>query len=405
MGLSTERQGRFFREYWAEKDEQRNNCPGRMLRVNDPGMSLDERFGRRREARTNGLLLIDVPEDLFEVETAELYLELWGGHPQTTGKRFVLNGRAEYPLPEVGTADGGCTYSYPRVGLTVGHLVQGFNAFQFTCERGGGFWGHFILDNACVRAYLKAGHAAVRGGGLEGFEATVRLPDALGEDVRVTLELPEQYEEMVESVDFYGRYRGFDDDGDGDEEDWHGFTQDREPVNHVGTATEAPYAVTWDTRMVPTPTRPMALAAVVHLKGGLHYVTRETAGLVFPETRPQVEMYRCAEMPQPFWSRAGRKMVARIDLPDDLSRVERAELLVKVWDGGAGEVAEPFTINGHPYEILSGRSTHDVVFTRCEVALKHLKPGANEIVLLSDTEHHGVEVLLPGPCLILRYRE
>ncbi len=29
----------------------------------------------------------------------------------------------------------------------------------------------------------------------------------------------------------------------------------------------------------------------------------------------------------------------------------------------------------------------------------------NQISLLSDTEHHGIEILLPGPCLMLRYRK
>jgi len=45
------------------------------------------------------------------------------------------------------------------------------------------------------------------------------------------------------------------------------------------------------------------------------------------------------------------------------------------------------------------------VFTKCAVSLDHLKAGENEVKLLSDTEHHGIEVLLPGPCLLLRYRD
>jgi hypothetical protein len=59
--------------------------------------------------------------------------------------------------------------------------------------------------------------------------------------------------------------------------------------------------------------------------------------------------------------------------------------------------------NGHPYLITSGRASHDLVFTNVEVNVKHLESGANTLALLSDTEHHGIEVLLPGPCLLLRY--
>ena len=82
---------------------------------------------------------------------------------------------------------------------------------------------------------------------------------------------------------------------------------------------------------------------------------------------------------------------------------ESARLMIRIWDGGEGTFTEHFKINGHPYSITSGRANHDLVFTNVEVDVKHLKPGANTLTLLSDTEHHGIEVLLPGPCLLLRY--
>jgi len=39
------------------------------------------------------------------------------------------------------------------------------------------------------------------------------------------------------------------------------------------------------------------------------------------------------------------------------------------------------------------------------VDLKNLRPGMNELKVLSDTEHHGLEVCLPGPALIIRYKK
>ena len=92
-----------------------------------------------------------------------------------------------------------------------------------------------------------------------------------------------------------------------------------------------------------------------------------------------------------------------INVPEDLFGLQGAELYLEVWDGGEGTVTEHFRINGHPYSITSGKANHDLVFTNVEVDVKHLKAGANTLVLLSDTEHHGIEVLLPGPCLLLRY--
>jgi len=398
--------GVFFREHWAEWERSVSNQPDR-LRVNDKELSLHPRYGKRPEARANGLMLINVPEDLFELERAELYLELWGGHPGTADKRVSLNGRKTYVLPEVGTEGQQCTYSYPTVPLDVLYLVSGVNAFQFTCERGKSFWGHFIIDNAAVRTYLKPSDPDLAAAGLDGFEARVHLPgaDALGDEVEVSLTYPKELEESIESVDYFVRCLDYDDNGDGETNDWHGFTQKRKPKNHVGSADAPPFRVVWDTTMLPTQARPMALKAVVHLRGDFHYATPAADGLTFPESRPRVVLYAPAELPAPFWSRANRVKTATIELPEDLSKVERARLYLKVWDGGEGTVEHPFTINGHPYRVVSGHAVHDVVFTSAEVDLAHLKAGANEIALLSDTQHHGIEVLLPGPCLILRFRK
>jgi hypothetical protein len=291
------------------------------------------------------------------------------------------------------------------VPLEVSHLVRHVNAFQFACGRGDGFWGHYIVDNACLRAYLEADHPDLSEADLADFAASVADIGSVGDVADVRLEYPERSRGDIRSVDFYARYAGWDDDGDGEGEDWHGFTFHREPVNHVGTASEPPFAVEWDTRMIPAQTGPMALRAVVHLRDGFHYRTPARDGLVFPGDRPTVRLFAPAEMPKPFWSRASNGKTAVIELPDDLSNVESAQLMVKVWDGGAGEVEEPFTVNGHPYGILSGRASHDVVFTRAAVNVQGLKPGRNELRVLSDTEHHGIEVLLPGPCLRLRWAD
>ncbi len=57
----------FYREYWASFDSSVSNYSGESLhwRVNDEQVSLDDRFGKRWEAIANGLILVDVPEDLF----------------------------------------------------------------------------------------------------------------------------------------------------------------------------------------------------------------------------------------------------------------------------------------------------------------------------------------------------
>ena len=71
---------------------------------------------------------------------------------------------------------------------------------------------------------------------------------------------------------------------------------------------------------------------------------------------------------------------------------------------GEGEVKEPFKLNGMIYKITSGNAVNDLVYTINKVDTGTLKQGLNEIQLLSDTEHHGIEVCWPGPALIVKFK-
>jgi len=78
-------------------------------------------------------------------------------------------------------------------------------------------------------------------------------------------------------------------------------------------------------------------------------------------------------------------------------------LYVICWTGGAGNVKDYFTLNGHPFPVAEGAG-HTRQFNRLRVVPKLLRRGANTIELLSDTQHHGIEFLYPGPALMVRYR-
>jgi hypothetical protein len=150
----------------------------------------------------------------------------------------------------------------------------------------------------------------------------------------------------------------------------------------------------------------MAVRALVRFKGhpGLVYVTPVTGGLGTPE-RPgqEVRLIESRDLPRPFWSRAKRKMTCTIQLDVDPAKVERAVLHVVTWDGGAGAVQDYFTLNGRALPV-AGSGKHDVIYSTIPLVPSLLRRGANTIELLSDTEHHGIEVLWPGPALAVRVR-
>ena len=119
-------------------------------------MSVDPKYGDRPEAHANGLMTLLLRENLPMLKAAHLYLELWGGHPHTANKRFTLNGKGGYSLPETGAAAGHCVYTYPSIPLVLSDLVRGTNALQLSCDRGDSFWGHYIVDNRSPPLFLDA---------------------------------------------------------------------------------------------------------------------------------------------------------------------------------------------------------------------------------------------------------
>lgn len=398
--------GGFVRLWWFQPGHEHGNpMPDPRFRVNAAEIVLHPVFGSRPEVRSSGMMQIRIEEDLRQIEGAELYLELWGGHPGTANKRVTLNGRSTYPIPEVGTAEGHCTHQYPTLPLKVTDLVSGYNAVQFACDQGKSFWGHFIVDNACLRIRLPRSHPDLARAGLENFEPRVEVrPGPRPESFSLSLRAGQGELERIARVDYWGFYEGYDENGDRMFRDWHGFTKNRLPVGHLGSADQPPFAVAWDVSMLPVQ-QEMAVRATIVLKepGNLVFETAITGNLRTPERSAQVRLYGLREKPAPFWSRAGKPRTAVLELDLDPSRIERAELHTVTWDGGRGAVADYFTLNGRAVEV-AGQGRHDVLYTVLPVQAEWLRQGANEIRLLSDTDHHGIEILEPGPMLMVRFR-
>jgi hypothetical protein len=398
--------GQFWRYHWYERGlEHANPAYEGRFRVNAPEISLHPMFGRRVEPRENGLMLIKAEEDLFLLTGAEFYCEAWGGHPGTANKRITVNGRSTYCLPRVGTEEGHCTYSYPSLPLKITDLVNGYEAVQFAVDQGTTFWGHMLVDNAAIRVALTNGHPDLVELGLADLEARVRVePARNGEGFDLKLECSPESVSEIENVDFQGWYYGYDENGNLKRRDWHGFTKNRCPVATLGVAPSPSFRVNWDTAMAPAQ-EGIGVRAAVTFKANtnLVYLTAATRGLEIEERRAsRVVLFAPHDLPDHFWSRANQLKSCHLDLDLDPARIERAELHTVTWTGGAGAVKEYFTLNGMHYPVAEG-SRHELIYSRLPVNPKNLKRGLNRIELLSDTEHHGIEMIYPGPALMVRY--
>lgn len=106
------------------------------------------------------------------------------------------------------------------------------------------------------------------------------------------------------------------------------------------------------------------------------------------------------DLPAPPWSRAGSLRTARINLPVEPSAAERALLHAVAWDSGRGALQHPFGFNGLPLEVC-GNGARDVIHSARGLAPQRLRP-ANSVKTLSGTDHHDIEILLPGPGPMIR---
>ena len=355
------------------------------FRVNSPDAATGP-FKHIKESQADGVMRVTLDLDPATATAAGLYLELWGGHPGVRNKRVTVNDGPTIELPEVGAAEGHCTYSYPTLSLPLDSLKKGENEFAFTCDGGSTFWGHYLISGAAVVLSLPRDHSEIVA---EAAECTVSA-DVDGETVRPRLDAPAGLK--VERVDFAGRYDGFDDDGDLEPPGWHGYTKNGRPVGLLGDS--------FDASMLPTP-RDLRVRATVHLGGGLSFTTPAVAvDLPTPAIVMRVEP---DGGPRSLWSR--ENVVRSLDLPLDAdpADVERAELHVKIWDGGRGDSEHPVRLNGVPLAV-AGEGWHDVIYRKVAVDPATLRRGPNRFEVQADTAHHGIEVLRPGPNLFVRLK-
>lgn len=358
----------FYREYWA------GPMPKGRFRVNSPEAVLHPEFGKRFEAKSPGMLEVDFPQSLFELDRAELYLELWGGHPHTANKRVTLNGRSTLRIPETGTAEGHCTHLYPTLEMAVTDLVEGRNALQFACDKGKSFWGHYIVEKAALRGRLKDGWKGC------GYRLK---PKQEGEAVRFELEGEQRCLDLVERFDVESFHAGYAENGQVEQPAWHGQLVMADLEEQSG----------------------IRFRAMVRMKGepSLVYRTAETAAVSTPRWEHLVARVKPESLPAPFWSRANRKQSVTFVVDWRAEEIESARLRMTLWDGGVEKIERPFSWNGRPLEIDSA-GKHDVVQVDLPLDRGMLRRGENVLELVSDTEHHGIEVLLPGPELLLKVK-
>jgi hypothetical protein len=365
----------------------------------------------------NDVLNITI-DDLQDAVRAELVIDENIGHVGTTNKKIRFNGNAWINVPELGAGNGipaghnGQCYSQqfnPTLQIPLAHLIQGNNLFQGTsgpqtCYDFG--WGLWAWYEVMVRVYY--GPAKVHP---TGSITSPTNGGTIGENPTVTASTSAD----AVQVDFLGYYDGYDADGDGVGQQYHynyhrGKTETAVLMKgHIGSDVASPFSVVWNTALVPEQAAgSMKLLARIKGSNGVWFVTNEVTGLSLQRTGSYVRMYRAYDMPERFWVRAGAGRSPKsthftIPAGDNLANATSLKFIVSTMD--ADHVAERanYSMKVNSYILPYFGQDHWYSMDALTLPAGTLVQGTNTFTVASTTVHHGIEILWPGPALVVRY--
>ncbi|MEM7657459.1 MAG: hypothetical protein AAF399_15100 [Bacteroidota bacterium] len=391
--------GELYREYVWLPDMLREDEA--FLRV---GGKLDYRNLEAEGLQEGGWLAFGHPLELQGAIRAELVLERVGSHEDTRNLRLKWNDSdwlAVPDFPELPHPQADLMFhNYPVVPIPLAQLRAGkSNAFQLevdATQRWG--WPQNIFYGFTLRVYYD---------GADRFDEwvlqAVGKKGQLGERVPLAISGPALDE--VASVAYLGHYTDLDWEGNGIYHQWHGHPHQGELRNHLGTATEAPFALTWRTDWVPDQPRPMEICARIRLKDGRIYQTQALKGL---ELARDYSVELCRPYQQPFnWVTREDSFEARLPVHGE---VAQADSLLLAWRSWSPCYANGVYLNGHQVfdrvEPCYDYAEHRVPMS----ASNRLKSGENHLAtgkmpLVDGQMVHGMEVQWPGIMMKVKYRK
>ena len=375
---------------------------GNNWRVTDPNSSSNG----AQDFLPNPVMTFQV-DDLDGAIKAEALFDIWGGHVGTIDKKFRLNGNTWVDVPDHPTIpeEPECYYSefnhifeVPLEQLNEGsNTLEGTSGGQTCFNFNWGQWGWYVM---VVRVYY----------GPEKAQTTGSIISHLsGSDMTEldTIVIEAASPAGIRKVDLLGKYLGYDENGDGIYYDWHRNYHVLNIEEHIGTSISSPYKIVWDNQWIPDQ-EPHGISLVARIcdKNNIWYVTEivDSISLVRPEG-VGVKMYTAQDVPKKFGVRVRQKKWCNIII-DSLDYATNARIYHRTWnglDGGAGSglVKEPLIVNSWRDKV--GGANHNYKLSIRKVPIDALIEGTNGVGYESETNHHGIEILWPGPAMLVRY--
>ena len=143
------------------------------------------------------------------------------------------------------------------------------------------------------------------------------------------------------------------------------------------------------------------MSARIKDRNGYWFVTDAVEGLTLKRDTTLVRLYPAHSVPRKFWVRASSRSSCKINIPESefLGLALKAAVHLRTWNG----INEKFVLNDRWQHDIAG-ANHRFKYSIRQVSPEELVHGENRVSFTSTTEHHGVEILWPGPALTVRYR-
>jgi hypothetical protein len=363
--------------------------------------------------------------DLSGAIRAEAMIVFIGGHVSTVGQKLRWNNNEWVDVPLLDTSNGipaghhGYNYMMLHnmtMDIPLSWLHEGTNYFQGTSGSQadpvwGWGWGQWGWYGMMVRIYYgpNKSHATCAisshsSGGTMSDSATISASVTSG---------------SAKQIDFLAYYDDYDTDGDGIYAAYHhdymmvNGQSELYIKNHVGTASSAPWSVTWNTDWVPDqPAGQVKLLARIKDANDVWYVTPEVKELSLVRSGHSVKLYKPLDVPECCWVRLdvrnGTEQV-HFDIPssDKLGDATAAHYYIRLWNGLNVASEDPGLSEYRHFNNWSedrfGADHHYTADTRT-VPVSALQSGTNTWEWYTSVNlHHGIEILWPGPALAVRY--
>lgn len=376
---------------------------GKFLRV---GGKLDYAINKDhfpKKAHRGGFIPLPQKLDLANAIGAEVFVERVQSHEDTKDLKIQFNEGRPIRLHEPpiipDTATNYMFHSNIKVNVPLTDLKSSdTNTFKLTVAKEQAWeWPQNIIYGIVLRVYYATDEKKSLIGKISGISSG----QALGDEVVLSLESTRA--NSIAKVDYIGLFKDVNLQGDGKYRQWQ-YRYHRGKMNgHIGSSTQLPFNITWETGWLPDQDLPIKIITLVTDAEGFTHVINPVEQLYL--NRPQtVQLVKPYHQPQ-YWTTRSGEFTEHFVMDTNLDPSASARLY---WNSWSPCYSMGTSLNGVEQKPDASAPCYDAHWH--EEPLKDitaLKQGKNTLKTLKTPLHdgemvHGMDVQYPGIMLKIK---